>query len=435
MYIKSVRLQNVCCFEDVILDFEQPSDTGHWISILGDNGMGKTTVLRSIALGLHGETSASALHRELYADWVRYQAETNEAVITIEFTGELNGKVPWVKTTITRAESGHTEVHQENSVGDDFPWDKMFVSGYGPVRAGFLHQDFVEYSAVDSVYSLFNYGSSLQNPELVLRRLDPRELLPVLRAIDRVLLLPEGSTKLGRYGLVVEGQWLEEVGIGGWGDGHRAMFYLIADLFGWAALFDREMLDTGISGAVLIDELEQHLHPSWQRHIVGQLRHTFPKVQFITTTHSPLCVIGTTALEDEECDLFLLEKKGDTAVRHVTRTPPRGLRADQVLTSYLFGLPSAGDDAIRHAIDRYAELTSKASLDNAGQEELSELEGYLDRVLGSPQSELELRVTEAVRQALKEFRDERLAKSSKAERLLELEALNQLRRLLGAGEA
>ncbi len=410
MYIKSVRLQNVCCFEDVTLDFEQPSDTGHWISILGDNGIGKTTVLRSIALGLHGETSASALHRELYADWVRYQAETNEAVITIEFTGKLNGEVPWVETTITRAESGHTEVHQKNSVGVDFPWHEMFVSGYGPVRAGFVHQDFVEYSAVDSVYSLFNYGSSLQNPELVLRRLNSEELLPVLRAIDRILLLPEGSTKLTRLGLVVEGQWLEEVGIGGWGDGHRTMFCLIADLFGWAALFDREMLKTGITGAVLIDELEQHLHPSWQRNIVGQLRHTFPKVQFITTTHSPLCVIGTTALEDEECDLFLLEKKGDTAVRHVTRTPPRGLRADQVLTSYLFGLPSTSDDETTHAVQRLAGLLAKIDRDEREEQEVAMLRAKLESQLGTGETELQRVVERAVTETLTKLVETELEK-------------------------
>ena len=400
MYIKTVRLENVCCFEDVTFEFDQPSDTGHWISILGDNGVGKTTLLRSIAMGLHGETSAAALHRELYGDWVRYQSPSNQAVTTIEFTGHHKGKIPWVKTTITRAASGHTEVHQENSSGDDFPWDELFVAGYGAVRSGFVHQDFVEYSAVDSVYSLFNYSSSLQNPELVLRRLDPEEQDPILKAIDRILLFPEGSTQLTRAGLVVKDQWIEDVGIGGWGDGHRATFALLADLFGWAALFDREMLHTGISGVVMIDELEQHLHPSWQRSIVGLLRRAFPKVQFITTTHSPLCAIGTTSLSNDEVDLFVLEKRGDTVVRHVTRTPPRGLRADQILTSHLFGLSTAGDDQTKEEIERFGALCSKTARSSQEEEELLRLRAVLDLKLGSGESELERHVEAAVRQVL-----------------------------------
>jgi predicted ATP-binding protein involved in virulence len=43
-------------------------------------------------------------------------------------------------------------------------------------------------------------------------------------------------------------------------------------------------------GVVLIDELDLHLHPAWQRRIVGDLRRTFPLVQFIVTTHSPQIV-------------------------------------------------------------------------------------------------------------------------------------------------
>ena len=44
------------------------------------------------------------------------------------------------------------------------------------------------------------------------------------------------------------------------------------------------------SGVVLIDELDLHLHPRWQRHVVGDLRRAFPRLQFIVTTHSPFIV-------------------------------------------------------------------------------------------------------------------------------------------------
>jgi hypothetical protein len=44
------------------------------------------------------------------------------------------------------------------------------------------------------------------------------------------------------------------------------------------------------AGVVLIDELELHLHPQWQREVVEKLRTTFPNIQFIVTTHSPFIV-------------------------------------------------------------------------------------------------------------------------------------------------
>jgi predicted ATP-binding protein involved in virulence len=45
------------------------------------------------------------------------------------------------------------------------------------------------------------------------------------------------------------------------------------------------------AGVVLIDEIDLHLHPQWQRRVVGNLEETFPNCQFIATTHSPQ-VIG-----------------------------------------------------------------------------------------------------------------------------------------------
>ena len=43
-------------------------------------------------------------------------------------------------------------------------------------------------------------------------------------------------------------------------------------------------------GLVLIDELDLHLHPSWQKGIVAELVECFPKIQFVATTHSPFIV-------------------------------------------------------------------------------------------------------------------------------------------------
>lgn len=50
-------------------------------------------------------------------------------------------------------------------------------------------------------------------------------------------------------------------------------------------------------GVVLIDEIDMHLHPKWQKTIIADLKRTFPNIQFITTTHSPFIVQSLKARE------------------------------------------------------------------------------------------------------------------------------------------
>lgn len=73
-------------------------------------------------------------------------------------------------------------------------------------------------------------------------------------------------------------------------DGQRCMIGLIGDMVRRAVLLNPQLGDKILeetSGVVLIDELDLHLHPKWQRRIINDLKITFPKVQFICTTHSP----------------------------------------------------------------------------------------------------------------------------------------------------
>ena len=76
-------------------------------------------------------------------------------------------------------------------------------------------------------------------------------------------------------------------------DGERGVLAMVLDLTRRLAQANPEMDDPAAEAeaVVLIDEIELHLHPAWQRRIVGNLTKTFPNCQFIATTHSPQ-VIG-----------------------------------------------------------------------------------------------------------------------------------------------
>ncbi len=430
MRVKKITLKNVCCFEDLTIEISTPKDSGHWAVIMGDNGVGKTTVLRCIAMGLCGETGASALLRDIYPDIVRYQAKDNTATIRLDLATPGKSQL-WIETKISVSESGEPEVRQVTSPKERFPWDEIFVCAYGAKRGGYASSDIAEYSPVDSVYSLFNYDSPLQNPELVLRRLGNTKVEEQIRKqIDLILMRSsEESTQLARSGIIEHGRWTEDIPFGGWGEGHRATFTLLVDFLGWAAWYDEEMLTNQVSGIVLIDEIEQHLHPSWQRRIIGSLQKQFPLVQFITTTNSPLCAAGTTDLPEDTCDLFLLRREGDSVKSTGPHRPPRGLRADQILTSYLFGLETTRSDNVVQAIERYSKLKSKGSLTQQEQQELNRLYAELNKTLGSAETELQKLVERALREAMAKLSPADLPSPVPSAEAIDFEIRRQLKEL------
>ena len=77
-------------------------------------------------------------------------------------------------------------------------------------------------------------------------------------------------------------------------DGQRNVLALVGDIAVKAARLNHGQLGEDVlaktPGVVLIDEIDLHLHPNWQRVILEALRTTFPEIQFIATTHSPFVV-------------------------------------------------------------------------------------------------------------------------------------------------
>ena len=71
MYIKKIVLENIRCFKHAEIDFQSDQEPYYWTVLLGDNGVGKTTLLRSIAMGLSDTSSAAGLLRELPGPFIR----------------------------------------------------------------------------------------------------------------------------------------------------------------------------------------------------------------------------------------------------------------------------------------------------------------------------------------------------------------------------
>ena len=186
MYITKVKLENIRCFESVEIDFggADAGPSGTSVLITGNNGTGKSSILRAIAMGLCDRDSAASLLRELEGDFVRKHDQENqqsgEAVIAIELIDEK--KKTWkIKTKVKVEENSIVErVEQEydNKKYSDKTfknflkfWDELFVTAYGAGLRTSGMAKFSDYFEPDAVYSLFKYDMSLQDPELAWRRL------------------------------------------------------------------------------------------------------------------------------------------------------------------------------------------------------------------------------------------------------------------------
>ncbi|MED5371161.1 MAG: AAA family ATPase [Myxococcota bacterium] len=119
---------------------------------------------------------------------------------------------------------------------------------------------------------------------------------------------------------------------------------------------------------VLIDELDLHLHPRWQREVIGYLSARFPKAQFIATAHSPLVVQAA-----EGANIAVFRREGDHVVIDQDHQNIRGWRVDQLLTSDLFGLESARSPEVAAQRARRIELLNTPQRSPAQEAELAKL--------------------------------------------------------------
>ena len=340
-----------------------------WLMLLGENGCGKSSVLQAVALALMGDEARTALA----LDAARF-------VTNGKRTGRVEVHVAGSTTPIILEFSRRSPAFS----GEGEP--KMLLLAYGATRLlprGALTTP--PPGGTVRVDNMFDPFSPIGNATEWLLDFDEKRFDALSRALKSLLDLgPDDRLVRNRRARRIEVEAHgARVPLEHLSDGYQSVVALASDIM--AVLLERWPSVDAAEGTVLIDELGAHLHPRWRMRIVASLRQVFPRVQFLASTHDPLCLRG---LEDGEVAVMRRGTEGEIIA--ATDLPSvAGLRVDQLLTSEAFGLNSTIDPELDALFVEYYALKAKRKLSSIEQRRHDELKAQLDelQVLGTTRRE------------------------------------------------
>jgi hypothetical protein len=369
MYISKIRLDGIRGFRNLEIDLARSDGHSRLRTlIIGKNGTQKTTLLRAIAIGLCELSDAITLLSQPNG---RYSSDKIGTIDLHLVEGVAKRELPHrSQKTIYATGTRETARQLESNYTDKQP----FVCGYGAGRFGFGSEVGREYRIADSVFTLFDYGRPLLDPELTLRRmtdfLGSTKYNATLAGIKRVLGLGETDEIRLRQGGGIEiriASLGEPIPLQGWADGYRLTFSWLLDLYGWAMRADAIDEVGDVRGIVLIDEIDQHLHPSMQAKILPLLAKVLPKVQIFATTHSPLVALGACPEE-----LVVLRREGAKVVAEDNVPDFTGYSAEDMLVDERLFDSTVYAPEMNEKLSRYKQLAAITS-ERRSPEERQEL--------------------------------------------------------------
>ncbi|XQM38284.1 Putative ATP-binding protein involved in virulence [Cupriavidus sp. H19C3] len=364
MYLVKLEIRNFRAIQHMVVDFGMPgngmagnrmtansvavkkSGTRRWTVLLGENGCGKSTVLKAIGLLLAGSEALPDLLGDT-DQWIHNRAKNAELKATI---ATVKGEERQISLILRRGD-GRDMVIRHNEKGLALLDDAIrhadrnyFVAGYGAFRRpgdteggalrptdrgragrlGTLFSPAHQLVGLESWIIGRDYVSGQQGRTLIAQVLD--KLLPGMRFKDidkesRAVIMEtvDGDVPLRQLseGYQAMAAWA--------GD----LLYRITETFG-----DRKD-PLSARGVLLIDEMDLHLHPVWKRRLVAFLDDAFPHLQVVATTHSPLAV-----QQCGEGELFVVRREGEVGQPELVafRGDPGKLRLSELFLSPLIGL-------------------------------------------------------------------------------------------------
>ncbi len=385
--LQRVTLTHIGPYADFSLDL-RPG----WNVLLGDNGCGKTTVIRAIALALAGTDprAAAASPRLLRA------GQPTGTVTVFSAHGDDSTALVRVRAEVRATTSGDTHVQQGRWLVLGFPAMRgvtaRVLSGPTPIAPPVPGaHDLLPLLEGSTDSRLDDTRQWIVNTAL---RADGNEGEDVRarhrRLLDRWFsILQELMPGLAfAYERVDRESWQVLVKTA---DGTLPIEQLsqgMVSTIGWIGTLLRRLYEAYPESdtpehepaLVLVDEIDAHLHPGWQQKIVPLVRSHFPRVQVVATSHSPLVAAN---LEPGEVVVFSRDAARRISASRVADAL-RGYRADQVLTSAAFGLNTTRSEYAQALLRDYAEALSRGADTPEARAGLAALTARVRREIPSP---------------------------------------------------
>lgn len=400
MFVESIEVSDLRCFAQATLRFRHPDEATasaprlpNVTLLLGNNGAGKSTLLRAIALSALRPVIQSSGYNPFSMVRNRASGRAKTMPMHANIRGRLvlhpqdgDGKrapaARAVPTTVQISRRGSGEVVDSKRQQKGAFWERMFdddspaflLLGYGATRRVEPDESIDLAARQKSRQLRYMRVAGLFEEQMTLTPLNA--WLPELSVTNKGrytqvvnllnLLLPDDTRFRGTR---VNGHYVFEhrgipVPFGAMSDGYRQYIGWIADLLYHVCKGcpSGKRLDQN-RGIVLIDEIDLHLHPEWQRTVISTLSQTLPHLQFIMTSHSPI-LVGT--LQKQNVVVLGVDAAGGSVAAPLS-TEVHGMNADQVLTSQAFGLKTT------RSPDFVAELKSTLKKADRGDRKAQDL--------------------------------------------------------------
>ena len=389
MFLKEIELHNFKNLKDIKLSFSGNPDNDEirkWTFLLGGNGTGKSNILKAIALITAGSDAIGELLGNP-SDWITYGEESCQIKATL-----INEKKEEREISIALKKGDELKSVMSKSYDSLDEIDRAlkhtnrnyFIDGYGANRKlannsrSNSSKSYYRSHRANSIATLFHREATLNSLEDWAIDLDYRKDKSGLKIIKEALnsFLPhikfDAIDKENRQLLFLTEDG--KIPLDYLSDGYQNMAAWIGDiLFRLTNVFEDYKKPLEARGLLLIDELELHLHPDWQRHLIKLLKNILPNFQVICSTHSPL-----TSQQAGAGELFFLTRDKD---KNISLNPysgtPQHMPVNELLISDLFGLKTDESVKIEEKKNRYKKLKKKKSLSKSEKVEFDDISDFL----------------------------------------------------------
>ena len=425
-----LTLENVRAFSDPqMFDFRNADGrAARWCVILGENGVGKTTAMQALAMMRpvpafeRGEDGQVLQLKQVGSglpdpDWTEpdvFDFENDQLIdLARHALGTVTSKMGVVlegadQSSIT---IGFESCVENGSLITARPVaQKHALKGSGPLIIGYgasrhignrnlsaiadqrptdgLFDDLVELADIDEVLERLGHAelaAKAEGSEVELKRVKDFQasietaLKAIIPDLEKVELNFGGARFPGisksRSGVVFKTKNTKDLPLSNLSLGYRVTVSWIGDL-AWRLFEQRPESRAPFQehAIVVIDEVDLHLHPRWQRQIRHHLLEIFPNVQFIVTTHSP--IIAQEAIVNAD-PVAVVRWDGPRAVVLNDPLPQRPWRYDEIVGSVVFGLGAGVDLRSSELLVERAMLLRKRDLSNEDRARLNTLNGLV----------------------------------------------------------